>query len=234
MRSDTADRDHRDPEGSAVADGDAADDEGLDAYVAHLYRAEMDRTVNWRTRLDSTTNWAVTVIAAILAYAFSRGDLSHAIILVAMLIGVVFLVVETRRFRRYDVWRSRLRTLQENAIAGALEPSRGPEHADWRRRLSEDLRNPALKLSLRKALAHRLRRVYLPLLVSLLLVWLLRLSGNEASMVEAAAVGAAPGWLVVACVAVVYVALAGCAVVPNATAATETSQESEGRAITDE
>ncbi len=45
---------------------------GLGSVVAHLYRGEMDRAVNWRQRLDQTTNWAVTIIAGILAYAFSN------------------------------------------------------------------------------------------------------------------------------------------------------------------
>ena len=40
---------------------------GLGSVAAHLYRGEMDRAVDWRGRLDNTTNWAVTVIGGILA-----------------------------------------------------------------------------------------------------------------------------------------------------------------------
>jgi len=73
---------------------------GLGSVIAHLYRGEVDRAVNWRTRLDSTTNWAVTVIAGILAYAFSNEDTAHSIVLVAILIGLVFLLIESRRSAR--------------------------------------------------------------------------------------------------------------------------------------
>lgn len=73
---------------------------GLGSVVAHMYRGEMAREVSWRDRIDSTNNWAVTNIAAILAYAFSSEEVAQAIILVAMLIGVVFLLIEGRRFQQ--------------------------------------------------------------------------------------------------------------------------------------
>ena len=196
---------------------------GLGSVVAHLYRGEVDREVNWRGRLDSTTNWAVTIIAGILAYAFSSEDVSHSIVLVAMAIGIVFLVIEARRFQRYDIWRSRVRSMQENLFANALDPSEGVEQRDWRRQLSEDYRRPEMKMPLGTALAHRLRRVYLPLLCGLLLVWLLRLSGADEPMVQAAAVAGLPGWTVVGTLALVYVGLFAVAFWPTRTAMTETS-----------
>lgn len=39
---------------------------GLGSAMAHLYRGEMDCMTTWRQRLDQTTYWAVTVMAAIL------------------------------------------------------------------------------------------------------------------------------------------------------------------------
>lgn len=200
---------------------------GLGSVIAHLYRGEVDRAVNWRTRLDSTTNWAVTVIVGILAYAFSSEDAAHSIILVGILIGVVFLLIEARRYRRYDVWRSRVRTMQENLFANALDPSKGVEQFDWRPQLSEDYRDPDVKLPLRDALAHRLRRVYLPLLVGLLLVWLVRLNGADAPMLRAASVSSTPGRLVVSLVAAVYLSLFAIAFWPDAGAVPETSDESD-------
>ena len=198
---------------------------GLGSVVAHMYRGEIDREVNWRNRLDSTTNWAVTIIAGILAYAFSSEGVAHAIILVGILIGVVFLVIEARRFQRYDIWRSRVRSMQENLFANALDPSEGVEQRDWRRQLSEDYRRPTVKLSLRQALAHRLRRVYLPLLCGLLLVWLIRLTGADGSMIEAAAVSGTPGWAVFAAVGVLYVSLFAVAFWPGQPDIAETSDE---------
>ncbi|SFS00690.1 Uncharacterized membrane protein [Halomicrobium zhouii] len=200
---------------------------GLGSVVAHMYRGELDREVNWRTRLDSTTNWAVTIIAGILAYAFSSEDVGHAIILVGIVIGVVFLVIEAGRFRRYDVFRSRVRSMQENLFANALDPSEGVEQRDWRRQLSEDYRRPTVKLSLQQALAHRLRRVYLPLLCGLLIVWLIRLTGADGSMIEAARVSGVPGLAVFAAVGLLYVTLFAIAFWPGQTDIAETSDEAD-------
>lgn len=177
---------------------------GLGSVLAHLYRGEVAREISWRERLDSTTNWAVTVIAGILAYAFSSDEVAHSIIIVGMGIGVTFLLIEARRFQRYDVWRSRVRSMQENLFATALDPSDGVEQRDWRRQLSEDYRSPNLKISLRTALAHRLRRVYLPLLIGLLFVWLFRLNGADEPLVQAAAMSDTPGWIVFSLVIVGY------------------------------
>ena len=194
---------------------------GLGSVVAHMYRGEVEREVSWRERLDSTTNWVVTIIAAILAYAFSSDEVAHAIILVAMLVGVVFLLIEGRRFQQYDIWRSRVRSMQENLFAEALDPSQGVEQRDWRRQLSEDYRNPTTKLSLRIAVAHRLRRVYLPLLCGLLVAWLVRLGGEDEPIVEAASVSSTPGWLVLSIVLAGYVCLFVTAFWPYATSPSE-------------
>ncbi len=144
---------------------------GLGSVAAHLYRGEMERTVGWRDRLDTTTNWAVTVMSAIVAYAFS-GEVSHAVILAGIMMGTVFLFIEARRFRDYDMWRSRVRVLQENLFANALDPSQGVEHDAWRAELSRDYREPSPKISYRGAFSHRLRRVYLPLLGVMGLAWI--------------------------------------------------------------
>ena len=200
---------------------------GLGSVVAHMYRGELDREANWRTRLDSTTNWAVTIIAGILAYAFSSEDVGHAIILVGIVIGVVFLVIEAGRFQRYDVFRSRVRSMQENLFANALDPSQGVEQRDWRRQLSEDYRRPTVKLTLQQALAHRLRRVYLPLLCGMLLVWLIRLTGADGSMIAAARVSGVPGWVVFAAVGFLYVGLFAVAFWPGQTDIAETSEDAD-------
>ena len=208
---------------------------GLGSVMAHLYRGEVDRMVNRRSRLDSTTNWAVTVIAGILAYAVSNPGVAHATILVGMLIGVVFLLIEARRFQRYDIWRSRVRSIQENLFADALNPAEGVEQRDWRRQLSRDYRDPGRKVPLRDAVAHRLRRVYLPLLGGLPVVWLFRLTGGDQSVPQSASVFGAPGWVVLGSVGVGFVCLLGLAFAPSAETATETGEAADrGDLETDE
>lgn len=200
---------------------------GLGSVIAHLYRGEVAREISWRERLDSTTNWAVTVIAGIIAYAFSGDDVAHAIILVGMGIGVVFLLIEARRFQQYDVWRARVRSMQENLFANALNPSEGIEQRDWRRQLSDDYRTPTVKMPFRTALAHRLRRVYLPLLVGLLFVWLFRLNGADEPLVQAAAMSSTPGWIVFGVVSVGYVSLVVIAFWPGTRTVSELDEEAD-------
>lgn len=186
---------------------------GLGSVAAHLYRGEVERTVGWRDRLDTTTNWAVTVMAAIVAYAFS-GEVSHAVILAGLIMGSVFLFIEARRFRDYDIWRSRVRVLQENLFANALDPSQGVEHDAWRATLSRDYRDPSPNISYRGAFSHRLRRVYLPLMTAMLLGWIFHLwaFAPDRPFLESASLPGIPGPVVVAAVGLYFLALLAFAV----------------------
>jgi uncharacterized membrane protein len=191
---------------------------GLGSVMAHFYRGEVDRMTTWRQRLDQTTYWAVTLMAAILTWAFSSTSRPHYILLVAVVVVSVFLVVEARRYRGYDVWRSRVRMLQQNLFANALDPSQGVERRDWRAVLSEDLHDPSPKISELAAVSHRLRRVYLPLLLVLLVAWLIRVFtfGPNQPWTESASIGRISGEVVASAVGVYYVALLAIALLPGA------------------
>lgn len=196
---------------------EAGSDIGLHTLAAHLYRGEVDRAVSWRQRLDSTTNFAVTIIGAILAYAFAGKGAGHSTVLVAMMVGVTFLLIEANRYRKYDIWRSRVRVMQENLFANALDPTAGVEQDDWRKQLSEDYRRPTEKMPYWHTVAHRLRRVYLPLLLGLLAIWLFHLAayGKSGKWVADAAIQGVPGYLVVGVVALSYAGLIALAFVPD-------------------
>ena len=189
---------------------------GPGSSMAHLYRGEVHRMKFWRERLDRTTNWAVTVMAAILTWTFT-GDHPHYILLVGMVMLTVFLVVEARRYRGYDLWRSRVRLLQENVFANALDPSREIGDPHWRRELSEDYRRPRIKISFEEALAHRLRRIYLPLMAVLLAAWLVRITAfvPGTDWPASAAIGAVPGLGVSAAVAAFFLAAVAIAFRPR-------------------
>lgn len=179
---------------------------GLGSVMAHFYRGEMDRETTWRQRLDESTKWAVTVIAAILTYAFASSGTSHAVLLAGMVIVAIFLGIEARRYQDYDVYRARIRMLQENLFANALDPSSGVEHHDWREELSDDLRNPTLKVPYQSALSHRLRRVYLALFAVLLAGWIFRITVLSSGPVsEVAALGTLPGIAILAAVGMFYI-----------------------------
>lgn len=176
--------------------------------LAHLYRGEIHRMKLWRERLDKTTNWAVILMGAILTWAFSSAENPHYVILVGMATVGVFLTIEARRYRAYDIWRSRVRTMQENAYAQALDPSVDVADAKWRVKLSRDYRTPTIAITTEEAIAHRLRRVYLPLFTVLVLAWAIRISAfSFQAWPASAAIGSIPGLLVSAVVVGTYLSL---------------------------
>jgi uncharacterized membrane protein len=75
--------------------------------MAHYYRGELSRMVSWRDRIDRTSNWAITVVAAILSLSLSTPDSHHGILLFAMLVVSLLLWIEARRYRFFDVYRHR-------------------------------------------------------------------------------------------------------------------------------
>ena len=189
--------------GSEIADTTSE----MTSILGDVYRGELDRETTWRSRLDQTTTWGVTVVAAILTWAFSSGDNPHYIILAGMLAVSLFLMIEVHRYRDYDVYRSRVRLFQQNLVAHALDPSGGIAHEDWRRKLSQDYRTPTLKVSTWEATANRLRRIYLPLLTVLLVAWLFRITAfapNE-SPLATATIAAVPGIVVAVFIALYYI-----------------------------
>ncbi|MFB6069984.1 MAG: DUF2270 domain-containing protein [Halanaeroarchaeum sp.] len=192
-----------DDDASAAAFGKGLFDEEMSpgSALAHLYRGEVHRMKLWRERLDRTTNWAVIVLAAIVTWAFSGPDHPHYILLVGMASLAIFLGIEARRYRAYDIWRSRVRVLQENVVALALDPSMDPTDEDWRERLGEDYRNPTVKITWEEAVAHRLRRIYLPLFAIMIGAWTIRVTAfTRGGWPASAAVGTIPGLVVTAVV----------------------------------
>ncbi len=191
----------------ALGEGLLEENMGPSSAAAHLYRGEIHRMKFWRERLDQTTYWAVVIMSAFLTWTFSSTNNPHYILLLGLIAVTVFLFIEARRFQGYDIWRGRVRTLQRNVFAYGLNPSAGLEDPDWREKLSEDYRRPTIKISTREAVAHRLRRIYLPLFTVLLGGWLIRVvSYTSRPWPESAAIGRIPGVVVTAAVAAYYLA----------------------------
>lgn len=205
MTTDDSDREVGDANPPSVGAGLLDEEMGPSSAMAHLYRGEIHRMKFWRERLDRTTNWAVLMISAILTWSFSRPDIPHYIILSGIATLGIFLGIEARRYRGYDIWRSRVRTLQENVFAQGLDPTEELPDPDWRQALSRDYRTPTLKISTEEAIAHRLRRVYLPLFTVLLAAWFIRITAFAPDpWTTNAAIGMIPGEAVIGLVGLFY------------------------------
>ena len=194
------------------------DDESFEAYpltrneyitaMVHFYRGEMQRSVTWRTRLDATTNWAVVTSGAMLSFAFTRPDpSSHVALLLANLLVLNFLGFEARRFRYFDVWRSRVRMMEENFFLPILRRKLHSPRTDWSEFVADDLDRPTFKVTFLQAVGMRLRRNYAWLFLAILVSWLVKLEMHPqpaqhwAEVIRRMSIGSVPGPAVLALVA---------------------------------
>ena len=169
--------------------------------IVHLFRAEITRANVWRERLDATTNWAVITTGAALSIAFGEPSAHHAVIILSTLLITIFLYIEARRYRYYELWSLRVRLLEVNLFAAMLTPPFEPG-PDWATDLARSLRNPRFPISMWEAVGRRLRRNYIWIYLLLAMAWLLKVglfpdaAPTWQNFFERASIGALPGWLV--------------------------------------
>lgn len=148
--------------------------EAITAAV-HYYRAEIARMAGWRERIDHTTNWAITVVAALLSVSLSTATAHHGVLLFAMLLVYLLLMIEARRYRFFDVYRYRVRQFERHYFAQAFSPAPDAS-ANWQQILGQNLREPRFFISTGDALSRRLRRNYIWMFLILLAAWVLKIS----------------------------------------------------------
>ena len=180
--------------------------------MVHFYRGEMQRSNVWRGRLDATTNWAVITAGATLSFVFSSPDNPHFAIPINSILVSIFLFMEARRYRYYEVWANRVRVLETGYFAPMLSQRTIPPDQEWAEHISADLIVPHFTISEWEAVGRRLRANYLWIFVLLALSWSLKIYIHPfpipvASEVERrvfweilfqrAQVGLAPGWFVI-------------------------------------
>ena len=188
--------------------------------MVHYYRAEMARMSSWRSRLDQTSNWAITVTAALLSVSLSSLSAHHGVLIFAMVLVLLLLYVEARRYRFFDVYRMRVRQFERHYFGQLFGPSPegGPE--PWLAMLAQDLRHPKFRITFGLAMRRRLRRNYIWMFAILLAAWILKITSpdlQEGAQLDPvrpldlvlghAALGPLPGWLVLIAVAAFYVGL---------------------------
>jgi len=172
--------------------------------MTHFYRGESQRAMVWRERLDTTTNWAVLSMAGVLSYSFSKPEHNHVIILLSNLIMLFFLVIEARRYRYFEVYRARVRLLEENMLIPIISRKLDSPMRQWRAMMTRDLHSPKFKSTILEAVAFRLRRNYLFIFLMGFGTWWLKLTLHPVQayswheLYERMAIGWIPSWLVLA------------------------------------
>ena len=170
--------------------------------MSHFYRGEVQRSNTWRNRLDTTTNWAVLSAGAMLSFAFSSPNTPHFVIPVDSILVAVFLIMEARRYRYYEIWSSRVRVIETGYLARMLAPEAVPADKDWASHLASDLLTPHFTISVWEAIGRRLRRNYIWLFALLALSWNLKVylypdpAHSFDEFLSRAQVGLVSGWVV--------------------------------------
>jgi uncharacterized membrane protein len=171
--------------------------------IVHFYRGEVQRSNIWRNRLDATTNWAVITAGATLSFVFSSPDNPHFAIPINSLLVSIFLFMEARRYRYYEVWANRVRVLETGYFAPMLSHRTIPPDKEWADHISADLISPHFTISEWEAIGRRLRANYIWIFILLALSWTLKVylhpspAPNFDTFINRAQVGLVPGWLVI-------------------------------------
>lgn len=146
------------------------------ATMVHLYRGLMDRAVTWRTRIDTPTNWAITITGTASSFALSDPLHHHATVLLTILFCISFWFIEARRFRYYDLWATWVRLLETDYYAPLMGQNTLAVDQYWHKLLICDMTTPHFKITPLEALGRRLRQNYLAIFLFLLFVWFLKLT----------------------------------------------------------
>lgn len=78
---------------------------------------------------------------------------------------LLFLTLEARRYRFFNVWRARARWIERHFFVPMLTESEDTAGPHWRTTLAEDYRNPQYHVSYRVAVARRVLSNYLWILL---------------------------------------------------------------------
>jgi uncharacterized membrane protein len=172
--------------------------------IAHLYRAEVYRSTVWRTRLDSTTNWAVVTTGIALSATFSSAEASPLPMVLVGVIVTMFLLLEARRYRYFNIWRARARLLETDFFTPMLQGQTALADSPWSQLLAGDYCRPRYHVSLARAAGRRLRRTYAWIFLIQLVSYCGKLAIHPAPLTAVselwarAAIGPIPGQLVLA------------------------------------
>lgn len=173
--------------------------------IAHLYRGEVYRSTIWRTRLDTTTNWAIATTGVAFSIAFNGAEASPLPLVLAGLLVILFVLLEGRRYRYFNVWRARARHLETKFFVPLLRGEGVMPDPAARELLAGDYWTPHHHISLARACGRRLRNNYAWILGIQAVAYLAQLAihptplkGFE-DLVQRAAIGPIPGEAMFAC-----------------------------------
>ena len=177
--------------------------------LAHYHRAEMGRMAGWRDRIDRTTNWAITGVAAMLSLSLSSPTSHHGVLLFAMVPPRHRRSDRDQRLAVFASNRGRVRAPETLSSSGLGAPARVGQRFSGRRTRPRR-RKTEFRLASERQMSQQLRRNYLWMFLVLLLAWVLKISTPKLQddgvtldvarslheIVANAAFGPLPGWAI--------------------------------------
>jgi uncharacterized membrane protein len=161
--------------GALVPEDPAFEAASYHTAMAHLYRGEMNRLTVWRTRLDTTSHWAIILSIGLTTFTLGSASVPHYVMLLALAFNTIFMVIEGRRYQHLHHSKWRLNLIEHNYFAPMLLDGGRTVERNWRLQLATDLRRPHFTLTLLKAARLRLRRNYLMVMAFVTAVWIAKL-----------------------------------------------------------
>jgi uncharacterized membrane protein len=159
-------------------------DPGYVNAMSHFYRGELARILVCRTRLDTTTNWAVTSSTAVITIAFSNIGVPHLIFFFNLAIVWIMLWIEARRYRFYDAFRARVRMLEAHFLVPMVMENHHLLQGEWKKLVCEDLILPSFKITMLEAVGRRLKRNYVFIFLLILIAWVMKIFLHATEPIE--------------------------------------------------
>jgi uncharacterized membrane protein len=115
----------------------------------------------------------VVTAGAAISFALSSPNNHFGVIILDTLLLTLFLWIEARRYRYYELWSLRARLIETDFFAAMLVPPFRP-HPEWGENLAESLLQPEFPISMWEALGRRFRNNYMWIFVVLAIAWALK------------------------------------------------------------
>jgi uncharacterized membrane protein len=169
--------------------------------LAHLYRGELHRMTIWRSRLDTTSNWAILLTTGLTTFTLGTEAVPHYTLLLGLALNSICMLIEGRRYLHLHHSEFRLHLLEAGYFGHLLAPA-SLGFPGWQAALGTDLREPRPTMTIFESVRMRLRRNYALLFYFTTAVWLTKLFIHQVeradeTFYERLAVGhVIPSWLV--------------------------------------
>lgn len=193
----------------SVVDRSAVAGEMDDATLLAFYDQEVKRVLFFRRAMDLTRNLAIAIVAGMALVVFGLPEASHLVLFLGSLTVFTLALIETRSYRFADVSERRVRTVEQNYFARALDPSLAPAPG-WKEELAKGLAHFALQIGFLEAFAVRILHNYFLIFLALDACWFSKLylypapASSLQSFVHRADLGFVPGPLVLSVVVPVW------------------------------